>query len=435
MKKTLSTLLVLILMFLSTATVLYAQEEEMELLDGKEAWTTIDPISDAIQETPNGGQNAEKSAAKWLTGTASSLATQACPTCYKGYEDIPEAMRPGMVGFLENELTAMFNRQPTVDVFAHLAEEWVPGYAESNSVYASGYDDLRSSNIDQIWSISRNIAYAFYVVIMIIIGFMIMFRNKIGGQMMVTIGNALPKIVISLILVTFSFAIVGLIIDVAGVAKGLVDVILYPTEPAGSGINVGDPWSLMSDFMGKYGGSINLRQSITGILKDFGVGLLKTLLAPIVMGFVIVGAIKLWIELIKAYLGLLVNIVIAPLSIMFGALPGNEASMWNVFKSALRNALVFPLAYAIVNAPYALEGRGLSLSLPETLTGDQSNYDETFANLLISVVKIIAIFVACSAPNILKGIIPATAPKSGVNTGEAIKGSLSKMPLLGGMFK
>ena len=87
----------------------------------------------------------------------------------------------GLVERVDQGLVATFDNQPKIDVVAHLAEEWVPDI-NSNSVYASGFDDLEETRIVDLWSHTRNIAYVFYVVIMIVIGFMIMFRNKIGAS-------------------------------------------------------------------------------------------------------------------------------------------------------------------------------------------------------------------------------------------------------------
>lgn len=64
-----------------------------------------------------------------------------------------------------------------------------------------------------IWKGFRNIAYALLAVIMIVIGFMVMFRKKIDPKTVVTVQNAIPRIVVALLLVTFSYAIVGILID------------------------------------------------------------------------------------------------------------------------------------------------------------------------------------------------------------------------------
>src|SRR3990172_12628792 len=49
--------------------------------------------------------------------------------------------------------------------------------------------------------------------VMIVIGFLIMFRRQIDPHTVISIQNALPRIVLTLILITFSYAIVGLLID------------------------------------------------------------------------------------------------------------------------------------------------------------------------------------------------------------------------------
>ncbi|MDO9028041.1 MAG: hypothetical protein Q7U68_04180, partial [Candidatus Roizmanbacteria bacterium] len=64
-----------------------------------------------------------------------------------------------------------------------------------------------------LWKIFRDLSYMLLVIVLIAIGFMIMFRAKINPQTVISVENALPKIVIALILITFSFAIAGFLID------------------------------------------------------------------------------------------------------------------------------------------------------------------------------------------------------------------------------
>lgn len=453
MKKFFSIFTVLLAVFFLVKVVVptYAQEnsEEVRKIPIEEGWKEMDKASDVVQNTPNGGQNADKLAGKSMYGTTSVLLTAIAPELVADPEDLPQSMRRGLLGVAEDGVMALFNNQPRIDVLAHLSEEWVPGYKESNAVYASGYKDLQDSGISSLWSTTRNIAYAGYVIIMIIVGFMIMFRNKIGGQMMVTVGNAIPKIIISLILVTFSFAIIGLIIDVAGVATNMVAAIYYRNDLVKS-IEVTNPWSLFGEIfksssfstgLSSTGGVLGLG-AIIGLIAGTGPvgwvigGLALAIVALILVGIILVGAIKLWIVLIKAYLGILINVVTAPLAIMASSIPGNDAMMANTFKSALRNALVFPLAYAIVNLPYYIADRGISLTFPNTLTGVQGGSESTFlSGALIGIAKIVAVYAAGSAPNILKGLIPATASKSGIDVSKSLQEGMSKVPFLGGMFK
>jgi len=427
--------------------VVLAQEgmTEEDRIDPAGFYSTPSEVSDTLNENTTGAQNVEKAAIKGLTGHGLALLQSAYPCLFKNCEEIEdEQARKGFGGVIEEQVVAMLDRQPTVNVVAHLAEEWVPGYKDTNSVYANGASDLEEAKIVDLWSFTRNIAYAFYVVIMIVIGFMIMFRNKIGGQVMVTLGNSIPNIVISLILVTFSFAIIGIIIDVGGIIRNVISNVYYP-DNAELAINVHNPFQLFGGFWGKNfieplagilpEGNLNLMDWVLNFGKNLGQTILNLLFSIVATGFVIFGAVKLWVTLVKTYFALLINVITAPLTIAIGALPGNSASLINTFKSAARNVLVFPIAFAIVNLPYVLDNAGVSLKFPESLVGVDTTSGTFLPSLILGLAKVLAIFTAATAPEIVKSIIPPTASKSGIDTSRAMKDAMSKVPLLGGMFK
>lgn len=442
---------------ISLAVVLFAfmqiKPAHANVIDTLKGWKdTIDTVSAVVK---NPGENMSQLTNKLAYGIAESAIITTCPQCTTEGQNIPDkTMRKGLVGAGDEAIQAMFDNQPSVNVIAHLANEWVPGYATTNSVYANGYEDLRIGGIDTLWSITRNIAYAGYVIIMIIIGFMIMFRNKIGGQTMVTLGNSLPRIILSLILVTFSFAIIGLIIDFGGFLKNVIANVYY--SDVSGGIQIHEPFALLKGFFDK---NIAAAVASTGValtggamtggllvaIKYFAVtgvggwlvaGLALLLISLAFIGIVLWGGVKLWITLIKAYFGIVLNVIIAPISIMFGALPGNQAAMINIFKSALRNVLVFPLAFAIVNLPYYIESvnQGVNLGFPETLTGTPNPGADT-GGFLLAIAKIVALYAASSAPAILNSVIPATTSKAGADAAGALKSSLAGVPLIGGLFK
>ncbi len=427
--------------------VVLAQEgmTDEDRIDPAGFYSTPSEVSDTLNENTTGAQNVEKAAIKGLTGHGLAILQSAYPCLFQNCEEIEdEQARKGFGGVIEEQVVAMLDRQPTVNVVAHLAEEWVPGYKDTNSVYANGVDDLKEAKIVDLWSFTRNLAYAFYVVIMIVIGFMIMFRNKIGGQVMVTLGNSIPNIVISLILVTFSFAIIGIIIDVGGIIRNVISNVYYP-DNAELAINVHNPFQLFGGFWGKNfieplagilpEGNLNLMDWVLNFGKNLGQTILNLLFSIVATGFVIFGAVKLWVTLVKTYFALLINVITAPLTIAIGALPGNSASLINTFKSAARNVLVFPIAFAIVNLPYVLDNAGISLKFPESLVGVDTTSGTFLPSLILGLAKVLAIYTAATAPEMVKSIIPPTASKSGVDSAGAMKGALSKVPLLGGMFK
>lgn len=64
-----------------------------------------------------------------------------------------------------------------------------------------------------IWTLFRNVTYLLLTLLVVAIGLMIMFRFKVNPQTVVTLENSLPRIVITLLLITFSFPIAGFMID------------------------------------------------------------------------------------------------------------------------------------------------------------------------------------------------------------------------------
>lgn len=99
----------------------------------------------------------------------------------------------------------------------------------------------------KIWKIFRDVTYLLLVVVLIAIGFMIMFRTKINPQTVISVENSLPKIIIALILITFSFAIAGFLVDlmymliaiivsILGPVYNFCDPILHPIKCFGSSL-------------------------------------------------------------------------------------------------------------------------------------------------------------------------------------------------------
>lgn len=81
------------------------------------------------------------------------------------------------------------------------------------SMAAEGLGFASIKPLMNLWVIFRDVAYLLIVLILVSIGFMIMFRMKMNPQTVISVENALPKIVVALLLITFSFAIAGFLID------------------------------------------------------------------------------------------------------------------------------------------------------------------------------------------------------------------------------
>jgi hypothetical protein len=86
---------------------------------------------------------------------------------------------------------------------------------------AQGFGFQTLSPIRTVWRNVRDIAYALLILAFVIMAFMIMFRMKTSPQTVITVQSAIPKLIMILLLITFSYAIAGFLIDLAYLVVGL----------------------------------------------------------------------------------------------------------------------------------------------------------------------------------------------------------------------
>lgn len=348
----------------------------------------------------------------------------------------------GAIGIISNSISYLF--MPPVrlsDYTQYIGRNFgivKPAYAES--IGLQGLSPLR-----ELWIAFRNIVYLIYILIFIIIGMAIMLRIKIDPRTVMSIQNQIPKIIISMLLVTFSFAIGGFLIDLMYVGTYLTYGVIANANVPGVDVSKLDPaltqTSTVFGAVGGLGSIISITNtsalSITNLIGEFlGIsqsfkdvspiqvsfapfsislnilpitltssGLeLRSLLdwlidlistgtaffvgkaastalvplpaapgfvAGIIAGYALAeGALRvglpylisflvviiallwalfrLWFTLIKAYIYILIDIVIAPFWIVLGLFPGNETATFETWiRDLLANLSAFPVTLAM----------------------------------------------------------------------------------------
>jgi hypothetical protein len=167
-------------------------------------------------------------------GGCDSTTTPNCPLAL-------DFRRSTMAGLTNIAVATYVN--PPASTYAYVADVGKTlGFMPQVQAQGIGFSGL--SVMLPLWKAFRNIAYALLAVIMIIVGFMVMFRKKIDPKTVVTVQNAIPRIVVALLLVTFSYAIVGLLIDL------MYFTIILATTVIGSapGVNLGSAISKGMSF-------------------------------------------------------------------------------------------------------------------------------------------------------------------------------------------
>ncbi|MBI4098156.1 MAG: hypothetical protein HY426_03875 [Candidatus Levybacteria bacterium] len=327
-----------------------------------------------------------------------------------------------------------------------------------------------------IWVAMRNIAYLLFVLIFVLIGLAIMLRVHIDPRTVMTIENQIPRIIVGILLVTFSFAIAGFLVDVMYVAIYLVGGVLFDLikRPAESTIGFNDiatsptPFDLVNrlwpgkqetgvfqEFIGGvHGGFPELASQGSDTIKrlvesalngspsgqpdfkfepglfdaignifTFLVGLIVGLLAALIIFLGLIYAlIRLWVILIVAYINVLLDIIFAPFWFLIGLFPGSTVGVGAWFKDMIANLAVFPTALSMiiigkllsqVAANPAAFGATSPIFIPPLVGGGTGAGSDVFSG-------IIALGFLLLTPNVLtitRGAVKAT----GVNYGPVFK--------------
>jgi len=272
--------------------------------------------------------------------------------CTDNPKDGNKNFNKSILGYMTNLTILPFINPPASGVYWAASGLQNAGFIPN--IYAAqgiGFVGLRP--FVDIWKVFRDFSYILLVIVLIAISFMIMFRVKLDPQTVIGVENSLPKIVITLIIITFSFAIAGFLIDLMYVSMSLIISIM---SNGGTFYDIGkfqnkylsaSSGELFNSFFAsdnKWGGLLNLL-AIGGIFTD-----LFTLLPSAITAFVsiitrsIVGFFA--INLIFKFLTLLVgtsfeNIDIATFSL-------GTATKFITIPLILAASIAFGISYAPV---------------------------------------------------------------------------------------
>ncbi len=281
-----------------------------------------------------------------------------------------------------------------------------------------------------IWAAMRNIAYLLFVIIFVLIGLAIMLRVHIDPRTVMSIENQIPRIIVGIILVTFSFAIAGFLIDVmyvaiylvGGVLVGLpdfpdnikfVEIATSPTPvdainrlwPPDNVAGVGGGFFELSTQgtqtftelvqQAFQNGQTVPTVSAADILQNTTNFLIATVVFIAAFFFILLGlvfaTVRLWLILVLAYINILLDITFAPFWFLIGLFPGSGVGVGAWFKDMLANLAVFPTALAmlILGKVFGEIARAGSVGNPNLLftppmTGASGNAgSDAFAGLIM----------------------------------------------------
>lgn len=188
------------------------------------------------------------------------------------------------------------------------------------------------------WELTRNIAYGIVSISILITGFFIITRRKISAQASVSVQMAIPRIVLGLIYITFSYPIGAIAASLAMrmgwtmmalVQKITADIISSVFSSVGPGAGTSIPASI--------GAIISL--VLTIVVTVWGSGFTVITIGSILM--LIIGVLYLLVlfRIMMVYMNMIFSIIAAPITFAIGIIPGREAMTEDWFKKLAQNVI------------------------------------------------------------------------------------------------
>ncbi|MBN1915487.1 hypothetical protein JW796_00635 [Candidatus Dojkabacteria bacterium] len=354
---------------LVTITVLLLSTSSSVLFPAK---TKADGLMDAVflggAESIFGCREGEKTAGEAYVKSCGSGSVQ-------GASDSESIMRDhGALGVTANMIDMLYENPPASGI-VYAQQTWdkfrtnVTGEVYAQEVYSPGVGFSLLQPVQPYWAWARNISYGFFILIFIAIALQILFRSKIDGQNPATLANSIPGVIISLALVTLSYAITGLTIDLVTIGSNFIKGIYETSGLMEDGSRLPNPddprmsvWFVFSTALeGKSAGGelSNIAKGISteGIALESAANLANGILEntagssliSLILGVTILfAAMKLFFELVRRYIQIILNVVLAPILFLLGAMPGGlQKAIFPFMRGFLANATVFIAIYAI----------------------------------------------------------------------------------------
>jgi hypothetical protein len=275
----------------------------------------------------------------------------------------------GVIGSVNGIITQMFTNQPAAT--STFVADVIHSAGFAQPAYAQGLGFASLSPVLDLWKVFRNIAYTFFALVFIVIGFMIMFRTKISGNAAVTAQQAIPSIIMSLVFVTFSYAIAGFMIDMMYIVMYLILGIFGTSLNNAAGMDIinfnilqlaKNLFTVTGFSEGAFQNNLNVidvfLDSFTNnpVLNNDAVAYIGSILLSLVFAIAaLIATVKLFFELLKSYASIIISVVLSPVILMVGAMPGKNAfTPW--VKNLAGNLIAFPTVLMVLVIFYQFVG-------------------------------------------------------------------------------
>lgn len=276
----------------------------------------------------------------------------------------------------DGSLNSLYQAIPQEGSVTRFASEFNHNVLGIKVVNAQGAGtDLISAPMRSAWTKVRDLTYIAMVLVLVAIGFMVMFRKRLDPRTVVTATNSLPKVAIALVFITFSFAISGIFLDMIFIlvditrswfrdigdtwlSSGYLNTFSWISSKGGGEVGWLPFFTLISQSILRWGTMLVIIGSISlGVAAFTGPGGLVVGLALLIglfafeliirLSIFIIAIILFW-TLFQRFILMLVLTIFSPVFFLLGAIPGFESTPISWGKRMLAATLTFPLILIFV---------------------------------------------------------------------------------------
>jgi len=318
----------------------------------------------------------------------------------QGMMSIPNTTKPtGVIANLEQFAKFFLTNKPASsgEYIAYVSQNLKNNHIITNTYAASpGYGFTALTPLLGVWKAFRNIAYILFAIAFVTYGIMIMFRIRIDSKTAATIQLAIPKLITTLIIITFSYAIVGFFIDLSAVLSLLlIDVLRLGNIISTPGVIIkgvsGQSWlggigsyivtwitSLLVVpavvFNLLFGGVLGIALGIASMFGYFTA--LGSVISIIISIAIAISYFKLILRLFQSYITIIISLIFSPIILLANIIPG-QGTFGSWIMNIIANLAAFPvssfflvLSYVFLIQPLLNLPLGIG-SLISSITGVQ----------------------------------------------------------------
>lgn len=237
----------------------------------------------------------------------------------------------------------LYNEPPPVNMayFWNDSIKYIPvvNSALAADLYENNPHPLISA-ILVVWKGVRNIALGLMSAILLYTGILIVLRKKVNSQLVVTVQYAIPKIIIGLLLIIFSYPIGALITNLGWTLFFSAGPIIKPLFST-TGYE-----GIITAMLAGGVGALMLAMIILGFAPGIGWAALLALLIVIIAALIMYLIVR--IKALVIYLKMAFSIISAPIEFAIGTIPGSEDRIIGWFKRMAKYAVTLFLMGGVI---------------------------------------------------------------------------------------